>query len=451
MKYSEFLTRFQGCSAQLLPATLGTLNAISDGMQFGWTSPMIPRLQSKEAPFQITHLDVIFIEVTFMLAGLLGIPITIFLVDKVGRKKSVLIASSSCLIGWTLIGVANHVSYIYVARFIMGTASDMAFISSPMYIAEIATPKIRGFLAGIIHLMTFTGLLLMYCIGPFVPFYVPSIVGAFILLVQLSTFPFMPESPYFLISKNREDEARVALCKLRKSNGDNKDLEKEFWNITAAVKRQTTESRRIQDLWMIKSNRKAIIIMTMLNGAQHFGCLTVMLMNLHLILAAAESVYISAHTCAILFAALLLISNFISVLLVDRFGRKVLLISSGILTGITLFIIGLFFHLKHHSVDVQGISWIPVVGVMLYAVVFKSGMGSVPIVMTAELFPSNMKAIGMGYADGIYVILSALSVYIYYLLVENFGIFLPFYIFSSCCFLSAIFTVILFLRLKEKH
>jgi len=82
-------------------------------------------------------------------------------------------------------------------------AGDMSFVAAPMYIAEIADSKVRGFLSSIIYIMMLIGLVLVYCLGPFTPFYVIPIVGIVISSAQLAIFSFQPASPYYLLYKNR--------------------------------------------------------------------------------------------------------------------------------------------------------------------------------------------------------------------------------------------------------
>lgn len=179
-------------------------------MQYGWTAPVIPILQSEDSPVPITEGDVVWLETIYMLGGLAGLPVTIYLVDKIGRKRSILLASASSLIAWILIAVASNVELLYAARFLTGIAGDVAFVSTPMYIAEIADQKIRGFLAGLIYIMMLVGLLIIYAVAPFVKIYVSSSVGAAFLVFQLCTFAFMPESPYYLLVKNKKKRQQRA-------------------------------------------------------------------------------------------------------------------------------------------------------------------------------------------------------------------------------------------------
>ncbi|KAK9879228.1 hypothetical protein WA026_004075 [Henosepilachna vigintioctopunctata] len=426
-----------GFLPQFLAVLSATLNAVSDGMNYAWSSPILPRLKQKNSPIEITETDETWLEISLLIAGLIGLPLTTYLVDKIGRKQSTLAASCTCVIGWTMIAFADHVVYLYIARFMMGVAADISFISSPMYIAEISHKSFRGFLAGIVYTMSMTGTLIMYAIGPYVDFYVPSIVAGVFLITQISTLPFMPDSPYFLLVKGKFVEARNSLRRLR-GKGDVEDELSEIQDNIEAERQK--EKGKVSDLFTVPSIRKAVIIMAVLNGGQHLGGFTVITMNLHSILETANSEYLGENFAAVLFAGLMLIASLLALLVVDKFGRKTILILSTITTGITLVTIGLYFSLQV-SQDVSSISWIPVVAVMIFAITFKLGLGIVPIVLTAELFPATVKAYGMASADAMYVIFGSLSIYIYQFLKDDAGgIYTPFYFFAGCCFLTGIFT-----------
>jgi len=424
----------------------GTLMAASDGMSYGWTSPMVPYFMSNETHIPITSSQGEWMETICLLGAVAGLPFTIFGVEYLGRKKSMLFAAALACACWVIILLANTVMWIYVARFFSGTAGDMCFVAAPMYIAEIADPGIRGFLSALIYLMMLIGILTVYVVGAFAPYSVTPWIGIVITACQVIFFPFMPESPYFFIYKNQHEKAKKSLLRLRASS----NVDKELNEIQTAIERQKTEKGRPQDLILIRSNRHALFIMIILNGTQHFVGISVMLMNLHIILAEAGSVYIEPSTAAICFAAIMLVSACISSSLMDRFGRKVLLISSGTLTGTTLLCMAIFFHLKYLGYDVVFISWIPAVCVMCYAAAFKLGLGLVPIVVTAEIFPTNIKSIGMTIADVVYVVAGLISISIYSALFEHFGIYTVFYLFTVCSFTSVFITIFYIPETKGK-
>lgn len=413
-----------------------TISAVSDGMQYGWTAPILPILESDDSPVHISDSDELWLENIYMLGGLAGLPITIYLVDKIGRKRSILVASTTSLVAWVLIAVADHVAYYYVARFMTGVAGDMAFVATPMYIAEVAEQKVRGFLAGLIYIMMLFGLLVVYSVVPFVEIWQSSIVGAAFLVFQLFTFTFIPESPYYYLIKQKKEKAEKSLKHFR----SNCNVEHELRTIALAVERQQQERGKPQDLIMVDSNRKALIIMSVLNAAQHFSSISVILMNLHSILNEAGSIYIESTYAAIIFAVVMLVAAVTAVAVVDKAGRKILLTTSSLLTGISLAVLATYFAVKNAGVDTSTFSWIPIASIMVYAAVFKYGLGVVPIILLGELFPTSVKAMGMTLSDTMYVSFAAISIYLYQELAV-FGLEIPFFLFSASCIFTAIFCV----------
>lgn len=335
-----------------------------------------------------------------------------------------------------MIACADHVAYYYVARFMTGVAGDMAFVATPMYIAEVAERKVRGFLAGLIYIMMLVGLLVVYSVVPFVTIWASSIVGASVLVFQLCTFSFMPESPYYFLVKQRKDKAEKSLRHFR----NNANVDQELRDISAAVESQQKERGKPQDLLMVESNRKGLVIMTVLNAANHFSSISVILMNIHSILNEAGSIYIDSTYAAIIFAVAMLVAAGIAVTVVDKAGRKILLATSSLLTGLSLAVLATYFALKNAGVDTSTYSWIPIVCIMVYAVVFKYGLGIVPIILLGELFPTNVKAMGMTLSDTMYVSFGAVSLYLYQELMV-YGLHVPFYIFSASCIFTAAFCV----------
>ncbi|XP_018327902.1 facilitated trehalose transporter Tret1 [Agrilus planipennis] len=422
----------RGEFSQILAVVTGTIGAITDGMQYGWTAPVIPILQRNDTPIAITHEDIVWLENAYMLGGLAGLGVTIFIVDKFGRKMSILMAAVLHLIAWVLIPVASTVGVLFAAKFIAGLAGDVGFVAAPMYIGEIADKRIRGFLGSMIVIMMMLGILIIYVVAPYVSLAISSSVGAAIVTFQLMTFSFMPESPYYLIVKGKHRKALQSLQRLRARD----DVHKELEEIRLAVERQQSEKGRPIDLLKIKSNRKALLIVTSLNAFQHFSSISIMLMNVHSILGDG---YFSANTSAIIVSVIMLVACMAGSLIVDRFGRKVLLISSSVLTGISLFILSTYFAVENAGMEVTEFNWIPLASVLLYSVAFKCGLGMVPLVSTGELFPTSVKAMGMTLSDAFYVIFAIISINIYQGLTDLYGKHVPFYIFAASCFLAALF------------
>lgn len=429
---------------QFLAVFTATSSSISDGMQYGWCSPTVPLLMAEDSPIKITTMDAEWLDSIYMIGGIAGLPFTLYLSDKIGRKRSVSIASVIYIISWLLIIFGTNVDYIYVARFLAGLGGNMSFVCMPMYIGEIAHKNIRGFLGSFIYIMVLIGVIIVYTVAPLLEIYLTAVVGICFPIFQLLTFSFMPESPYYLLLQGKEDEAKQSLTFLRGFNNIDKELEE----IKMAVERQQGESGRLQDIFLIDSNRKGLIIMTFLNASQHFGAISVILMNTHTILGGVDDV-ISTYEAGIIFSVIMLLSTIAGSLLLDHFGRKILLIISSLSTAACLLIIAIYFHLESSEL-VEGLTWVPALAVILYAVAFRLGLGLIPLVITGEIFPTAVKAVGMTISDISYVVFGVISLNVYHALTNLYGFHAPFYIFGIWCVGATIFTAIYIPETKGK-
>lgn len=421
--------------------------AITDGMAVGWTSPMIPYFLSDKTHIKMSRNQAEWMETWLLFGAVAGLPVTAFFVEKFGRKKSLLLGTFVAMICWIIIACTNIIEIIYVSRFANGLGLNMAFVAAPMYVGEIASKEIRGFLSSNVFIMSLVGIVLIYSMGPYVPFTVPPILSIILLVIELAVFSFMPESPYFLMLKNDVEGARKSLKKFR----GNTDVEDELQDIKRGIEVENSEKGlKLKDLFLVKNYRKALLIMLVVNSAQLFCSFEVILMNLHEILNSAGSVYIDTSLAAIIFSVINLVASIAASLLVDKFGRKKLIIISTISTGLCLVVLALYFNLKHVEYDTSSYSWLPIATVMVYAAVFKFGLGMVPIVLVAEIFAPKMKVIGMTIADGIYVGSSILALQVYFGFRDLFGMHAPFYIFSAYSIFTCIYVAFFLPETKGK-
>lgn len=430
---------------QIFATLSATVSEISDGMQYGWSAPITGLLLSSRSPFPFKESDVVWIEISLLFGTLIGIPITVVLLENLGRKQSIIIATVQNLLAWILIAFANSAGVVYAARFLSGIAASVVFAAAPVYTAEIADKKVRGFLGSFFSLMMLGGILLVYSVAPFIPVMWSSAVGAIFLITQLVTLPFMPDSPYYYLIKGQKQQARQALQKLRARG----DVEGELEEISEAVERQEAERGSRMDLFTVKSNRRALLILVVLNSAQHLAGISVMLMNIHMILSGAAS-DLSPSTAAILFSLVMWFAALFGSRCIDRFGRRLILIVSCIVTGATLLALAIYFTIQSLDIDITSFSWIPVILVLIYAAAFRFGLGLVPIVLTAEIFPTSVKEIGVTIAESSFTAASCVAVFVFPYLTKAYGLMAPFYIFSICCFLTSIFVLFFVPETKGK-
>lgn len=144
------------------------------------------------------------------------------------------------------------------------------------------------------------------------------------------------------------------------------------------------------------------------------------------------------------------LATYSSTLLVDKAGRRVLLVLSSAVMAVCLTVLGLCFHLQTHGYDVSSITWLPLASVALFIVVFSMGFGPVPWIMLGELFPNNVKGIASALTAASAWILAFAVTKGFQNLLDLLGSPTTFWLFAVMCVAGTIFTVVLVPETKGK-
>ncbi|KRT84897.1 membrane transporter [Oryctes borbonicus] len=437
--------RFPGKTwPQVVAIVSASIAFMAAGTIFTWPSPAIPKLLTPE--YNITIDQASYLTVIPPLAMIVGTPPFCILLDKIGRKKNLMILGFLQIVSWLLIAFGTNIYIFYLARCISGLGDACGFATLPTYIAESATPPVRGRYGNMMMIIMFFGQFMINCIGYYCSIKTTALAMLSIPILFLISFYFMPETPYFYVMKNDQSNARKSLQKLRRIN----DVELELMQITADVQRQMSESSKYSDLWNIKSNRMAVIIANVARGFQQFGGISALLVYTQYIFQQAGG-DISSGVAAMIFSGMLSVANVFANFISDSLGRKRSMVVSCFFCGIALLSETIFFYLQDNTnVDVSVASWFPVVGLAVYVLAFTSGLGVVPTLLLGELFSTAIRskaAMTTNISFAIY--LSVLNKLFQYLL-TSFGLWVPFLFFSVCLFLSAIGSYFIIPDTKDK-
>lgn len=146
-----------------------------------------------------------------------GCIFTGWLMDMIGRRKSILVTQVPSMLGWILIACATNLPMIYIGRMLTGLGSGMIGAPARVYVSEVTQPHLRGMLGALSAIFVSSGVLFQYVVGSITSW---RVLGGLCALCPLSAFLlmlFMPESPNYLVIKERSDKARKSLAKLRGS------------------------------------------------------------------------------------------------------------------------------------------------------------------------------------------------------------------------------------------
>ncbi|CAH0546086.1 unnamed protein product [Brassicogethes aeneus] len=419
---------------QYWAAFSATLTIVTSGMHYGWPSPSLEQLLHGNSTLHLTQDEGSWMAVMPLLGAIVGSLIVGTTVDILGRKRTIILTSFPFFAAWIMIAYANSPLVLYIARFIAGVADGWAFTAVPMYIGEIADPSIRGKLGSGVSVAWIFGMLLINIVGSYLSIRMTALISSVLPVLGLITFMWMPESPYYHLMRGKYNEAKHSLQTFKGMS----DVDAELSRLSNAVKSQTRNTGKFLDLFTKPSNRKAVAIMTILRTAQQLSGTTAITFYAKMIFKEAGD-DISSELATIIFFSVQLVCTVVCSGIVDRAGRRPLLIMSIIGSSLALFVEGTYFYLKlSTNYDVSAFSLVPVAALIGYIVIFGLGMQCIPILMLGELFPANVKAFALCLADIYFCIIATIISKFFQIMKDHFGIYFPFYAFTASGLLSLI-------------
>lgn len=370
--------------------------------------------------------------VMVLLGAIIGSLIVGTTVDILGRKKTIILTSFPFFAAWIMIAYANSPLVLFVARFIAGVADGWAFTAVPMYIGEIADPKIRGKLGSGVSVAWIFGMLAINVIGSYLSIRTTALISAVCPVLGLVTFMWMPESPYYHLMRGKFKDAKHSLQTFKGLL----DVDAELSRLSNAVKAQTRNSGKFLDLFTVRSNRKAVAIMVILRTAQQLSGVTAITFYAKMIFKEAGD-DISSEIATIIFFSVQLMCTALCSSIIDRAGRRPLLLLSIAGSGLALLVESVYFYFKMHTEhDVSKFSAVPVTALIGFIIIFGMGMQSIPICMLGELFPANVKAFALCLADIYFCIVATIISKFFQMTKDEFGIDFAFYAFTVSCVIS---------------
>uniref|UniRef100_A0A8C0U3F4 Solute carrier family 2 member 6 n=1 Tax=Cyanistes caeruleus TaxID=156563 RepID=A0A8C0U3F4_CYACU len=217
---------------------LAVLAAVLGNFSFGFAlvypSPVIPALEAHPSPaLRLDQHTAPWFGSVFTLGAAAGGLSTMLLNDCLGRKLSIMFSALPSALGYALLAGAQGLWMLLLGRVLTGYAGGVTSASIPVYISEISHPGVRGMLGACPQIMAVLGSLVLYALGKYLRGLVLdwrwlAVAGEVPVLAMVLLLCFMPNSPRFLLSQGKEEEALGSLCWLR---GEDTDYAREYEQI----------------------------------------------------------------------------------------------------------------------------------------------------------------------------------------------------------------------------
>ncbi|XP_055839748.1 solute carrier family 2, facilitated glucose transporter member 8-like [Episyrphus balteatus] len=412
---------------QELMVFLINLGILVGGMSLALPAVTLDQLTNPAEPIHLDKSQSSWFASASSIACPVGSFSGVFLVDKIGRKKSILLVNLFAIIAWILMSTAfyDNPSLVFlqlmISRMFSGLATGMGGSPASVYGAEVCLPKLRARLTMVASMAIAAGVLFAYVVGYFIR-NDWRLIGMVYLVYQIICLILLipvKETPSWLLSKGRVKEAKASLSYFRGlDDGETHDeVEAEF-----ALLRKTIplKSKGIKKVSIWKSIRlpevhKPLLLGVIFFAFQQFsGTFVVVVYAVQIITKAG--VEADPFLCAIYVGiARFVVASVVMTWQLEKWGRRPVSIFSAATTSICLFLLA-------------GPTWFPWLqiptlsaAVIVGFVVSSAGLWTIPFLILPEIFPQKVRGSFCGISIGCAYLLSFSSIKIFPSLMDWMG------------------------------
>ncbi|XP_048199212.1 solute carrier family 2, facilitated glucose transporter member 8 isoform X1 [Perognathus longimembris pacificus] len=431
-----------------LAAFAAALGPLSFGFALGYSSPAIPSLRRAAAPApRLDDEAASWFGAIVTLGAAAGGVLGGWLLDHAGRKLSLLLCTVPFVVGFAIITGAQDVSMLLGGRLLTGLACGVASLVAPVYISEIAYPAVRGLLGSCVQLMVVIGILMAYLAGWVLEWRWLAVLGCVPPSLMLLLMCCMPETPRFLLTQHKRQEAMAALQFLWGSE--------QGWEEPPAG----AEHQQGFQLALLRHPGiyKPLLIGVSLMAFQQLSGVNAVMFYAETIFEKAK--FKDSSLASVTVGVIQVLFTAVAALIMDRAGRRLLLTLSGAVMVFSASAFGTYFKLTQDSpgnsshVDLLapgsaqpvdpsvGLAWLAVGSMCLFIAGFAVGWGPIPWLLMSEIFPLHVK----GVATGVCVLTNWLMAF---LVTKEFGSLMEvlrpygaFWLASAFCIFSVLFTL----------
>ncbi|XP_048499242.1 sugar transporter ERD6-like 5 isoform X2 [Beta vulgaris subsp. vulgaris] len=360
----------------LFSAFIAFLGSFSLGYIVAYTSPVQAEVMKE---LNLSTAEYSLFGSMSSIGGAIGAIVCGKLADYLGRRSALKLCDLFYIFGWFVISVAQDAWLLDLGRCMLGYSMAISAYVAPIYVAEFTPKDLRGRFVYTHVFMLATGSSAAFLIGLVITWRTLALIGIIPSLLQIIGLFFIPESPRWLMMKSKNKEFEAALQCLR---GDSINISQEATDI----KEHAEALHQLEKVGIVQLfQKKYAYVLTVGIGLAAL----VNLVGLPGVMSYASSIFESAGFSVtvgtIALAFLQLPSVGLGIFLMDKCGRRPLLMERRLLGGFS--------------------PYLALIGILIFVASYPVGIGGVSAVITSEIYPLNIK----GLAGSVAALVSWLS------------------------------------------
>ncbi len=328
-----------------------------------------------------------------LLGAMVGAAGSGYLADRISRKWTNVVAGCIYVVGALGCAFSVNAEMLIGFRFVLGLAVGTASFVAPLYISEVSPPRVRGGLVSFNQLAIVSGILSAYVANYLFKdlaeewrwmLGVAAIPGVVLVAGMLT----VPRTPRWLMMHGKDEKAREVLERLREGD-DEADVDSELDEIRQANEEESDTS--VKDLLTTRL-RPVLLVGLVLAIAQQFVGVNTVIYYAPTILSDTGMGNAAALAATVIVGTTNLVFTILAVLLLDKIGRRALLLvgTAGLLAA--LVVLGVYF--SSSTLQDQA-GWLALGGLVLFMASFAIGLGPVFWLMISEIYPVGIRGKAM--------------------------------------------------------
>ena len=376
-----------------------------------------------------------FLVSSVLIGAVIGAATNGILADIFGRKKIILATALIFILGSVMCAFAPNVYILIISRIFVGFAVGIVNFVVPLYLSEISPKNLRGTLVSLYQWAITSGILFSYFINAAFAQAVynwrwmlfAGVLPGLILFVGMC---LMSDTPRWLVSKNREDEAKYVFKKIEPDI----DAEKEIQDIKTTLNSEIKEKNFAFKKWMLMPFVVGIGIMF---AQICTGINTIIYYAPTIFKTAGFDSNLTAIYATTGIGVVNFIMTIVAVFFTDKIGRKPLLYFG--LTGVMLSLFALGTSFAFANVLGSSLKWVAVGSLITYIICFAMSLGPIGWILVSEVFPLKIRGIAMSICTVSNFAFNFFVVGSFPILLHRIGGALTFWMFGAVSFLCIIF------------